>query len=50
DVLQRCYKSEFKSWEPKIKEMVPSFGLKLSEHEDMYHSINEEVKKYLNVK
>lgn len=34
----------------KIKEMVPSFGLKLSEHEDMYHSINEEVKKYLNVK
>ena len=44
DVLQRCYKSEFKSWEPKIKEMVPSFGLKLSEHEDMYHSINEEVK------
>ena len=29
--------------EPKIKEMVPSFGLKLSEHEDMYHS-NEEVK------
>ncbi|MDU6028080.1 MAG: malate dehydrogenase (quinone) [Staphylococcus epidermidis] len=50
DVLQRCYKSEFKSWEPKIKEMVPSFGLKLSDHEDMYHSINEEVKKYLNVK
>ena len=29
DVLQRCYKSEFKSWEPK-KKMVPSFGLKLS--------------------
>ncbi|WP_260590335.1 hypothetical protein, partial [Staphylococcus epidermidis] len=28
----------------------PSFGLKLSDHEDMYHSINEEVKKYLNVK
>ena len=28
----------------KIKEMVPSFGLKLSDREDMYHSINEEVK------
>ena len=26
DVLQRCYRDEFKGWEPKIKEMVPSFG------------------------
>ncbi|MEJ7329123.1 malate:quinone oxidoreductase, partial [Staphylococcus epidermidis] len=34
DVLQRCYKDDFKSWEPAIKEMVPSFGLNLSEHED----------------
>ncbi|MDU4601279.1 MAG: malate dehydrogenase (quinone), partial [Staphylococcus warneri] len=24
DVLQRCYKDDFKSWEPAIKEMVPS--------------------------
>ena len=35
DVLQRCYQSEFSDWESKIKEMVPSFGLKLSEHEDV---------------
>lgn len=30
--------------------MVLLFGLKLLEYEDMYYLINEEVKKYLNVK
>ena len=50
DVLQRCYQSEFSDWESKIKEMVPSFGLKLSEHEDVYHAVNKEITKYLNVK
>ncbi|MDU2136084.1 MAG: malate dehydrogenase (quinone), partial [Staphylococcus warneri] len=43
DVLQRCYKDDFKSWEPAIKEMVPSFGLNLSEHEDVYHAVNKEI-------
>lgn len=50
DVLQRCYQSEFSGWESKIKEMVPSFGLKLSEHEDVYHAVNKEITNYLNVK
>ena len=50
DVLQRCYRDEFKGWEPKIKEMVPSFGYRLTDHEDLYHEINKEVTKYLNVK
>ncbi|MGJ5650579.1 malate dehydrogenase (quinone) [Staphylococcus warneri] len=50
DVLQRCYKDDFKSWEPVIKEMVPSFGLNLSEHEDVYHAVNKEIVKHLKVK
>ena len=50
DVLQRCYKDGFKSWEPAIKEMVPSFGLNLSEHEDVYHAVNKEIVKHLKVK
>ena len=50
DVLQRCYQSEFSGWESKIKEMVPSVGLKLSEHEDVYHAVNKEITKYLNGK
>ncbi|PMB95653.1 malate dehydrogenase (quinone) [Staphylococcus sp. UMB0328] len=50
DVLQRCYKDDFKSWEPAIKEVVPSFGLNLSEHEDVYHAVNKEIVKHLKVK
>lgn len=50
DLLQRCYGNEFKNWIPKIKEMVPSFGLKLTEHEDVYRAVNKEIQKYLNVK
>lgn len=50
EVLQRCYSTEFKDWEGKIKEMIPSFGRKLSENEDMYHAVNKEIKKYLKVK
>ncbi|MGJ1068251.1 malate dehydrogenase (quinone) [Staphylococcus warneri] len=50
DVLQRCYKDDFKSWEPAIKEMVPSFGLNLLEHEDVYHAVNKEIVKHLKVK
>ncbi|MDU0966722.1 MAG: malate dehydrogenase (quinone) [Staphylococcus lugdunensis] len=49
DVLQRCYRDEFEDWMPKIKEMVPSFGLKLSEHEDVYHAVNKEIQKHLHV-
>ncbi|PTE90949.1 malate:quinone oxidoreductase, partial [Staphylococcus cohnii] len=26
DLLQKCYKDEFKQWEGKIKEMIPSYG------------------------
>ncbi len=29
---------------------VPSFGYRLEYHEDLYHKINEEVTKYLQVK
>ena len=50
DVLQKCYKDDFNSWESAIKEMVPSFGLKLTEHEDVYHAVNKEIVKYLKVK
>ena len=45
DVLQRCYKQEFNNWEEKVKEIVPSFGMKLSENEALYTQINKEITK-----
>ena len=49
DLLQKCYKDEFKQWEGKIKEMIPSYGQRLTNNEDLYKEINEEIKKYLKV-
>jgi malate dehydrogenase (quinone) len=31
DVLQRCFPDRFSSWEPQIKNMIPSFGTRLSD-------------------
>ncbi|MRG61114.1 malate:quinone oxidoreductase [Agromyces sp. CFH 90414] len=30
DVLQRCFPDRFASWEPKIREMIPNYGVKLN--------------------
>lgn len=49
DLLKRCYKDEFEGWEEKIKEMVPSFGMKLSENEALYTQLNKEITKYLKI-
>lgn len=32
DVLKRCFGSKFAGWQPKLKEMVPSYGTTLSEN------------------
>lgn len=39
DVLQRCFPSEYADWTPKLKEMVPSLGVKLSENQALFHEV-----------
>ncbi|MFJ4650227.1 malate dehydrogenase (quinone) [Nocardia sp. NPDC088792] len=39
DVLQKCFPREYASWEPKLKEMVPSLGLKLSENQALFREV-----------
>lgn len=41
DVLNRCFPEEMKSWEPKIKEMIPSYGKNLLDDPDLIKEINE---------
>ncbi|MET9492071.1 malate dehydrogenase (quinone) [Nocardia sp. NPDC006630] len=41
DVMKRCFPGEFASWEPKLKEMVPSLGVKLSENQALYREVWE---------
>ncbi|MFJ8235819.1 malate dehydrogenase (quinone) [Ureibacillus sp. NPDC094379] len=38
-VLNKCFPQEMKAWEPKIKEMIPSYGKSLMENPDLYEKI-----------
>ncbi|MFP5163486.1 malate dehydrogenase (quinone) [Staphylococcus equorum] len=49
DMLKRCYGEEFKQWEDKVKTMVPSYGMKLSDNEALYTKLNEEITKNLKI-
>lgn len=39
EVMQRCFPDEYRGWEPRIKEMVPSLGSKLSEEPRLFAEI-----------
>ena len=41
DVLERCFPDRFPSWEPKLKEMVPSFGTALSNEPKLFQEVWE---------
>ncbi|QCB50857.1 malate dehydrogenase (quinone) [Rhodococcus sp. PAMC28707] len=39
DVLQRCFGDRYEAWQPKLKEMVPSLGVKLAEDRSLFREI-----------
>lgn len=39
EVLERCFPQHMHDWEPKIKEMIPSYGVSLIENLDLYQEI-----------
>ncbi|NGZ76491.1 malate:quinone oxidoreductase [Saccharibacillus alkalitolerans] len=39
EVMQRCFPQQMPQWEPKIKEMIPSYGLKLTDHPELFEQI-----------
>ena len=39
DVLERCFPAEYATWTPKLKEMVPSLGVKLSENQGLFAEV-----------
>jgi malate dehydrogenase (quinone) len=40
EVLEKCFPEEMFKWEPKIKEMIPSFGVSLFENPELFQKIN----------
>ncbi|GIO24351.1 malate dehydrogenase (quinone) [Oceanobacillus sp. J11TS1] len=49
DVLQRCFPHHFKKWETKIKEMIPSYGISLSDNPDLFADLNKQINKSLQL-
>ncbi|GEO26621.1 putative malate:quinone oxidoreductase [Alicyclobacillus acidoterrestris] len=39
EVLERCFPQQMRQWMPKIKEMVPSYGVSLVEHPDLFREV-----------
>lgn len=39
-LLQKCFPQQIKSWEPKIKEMIPSYGLSLLKNPQLIEEIH----------
>ena len=40
EVLEKCFPKHMKEWEPKIKEMIPSYGLSLVENPELFQEIH----------
>ena len=35
EVLEKCFPATYEEWEPKIKEMIPSYGMSLVENPEL---------------
>lgn len=50
DVIAKCFPQYMNEWEPKIKEMIPSYGLKLVENPELFNKLKAETSKALGLK
>ncbi|BBY29378.1 malate dehydrogenase (quinone) [Mycolicibacterium sediminis] len=39
DVMERCFADRYASWQPKLKEMVPSLGVELSKEPKLFEEV-----------
>ncbi|WP_099159079.1 malate:quinone oxidoreductase [Virgibacillus ndiopensis] len=42
EVIEKCFPQHVKEWEPKIKEMIPSYGKSLKDNPELIHKIQTE--------
>ncbi|MDX8289839.1 malate:quinone oxidoreductase [Metabacillus indicus] len=41
EVFEKCFPQHMTAWEPKLKEMIPSYGLSLSDHPELFRKMEE---------
>jgi len=49
DVLKYNFADHLEAWEPKIKEMIPSFGESLAENTDLLQEVDRESSRFLRL-
>lgn len=49
EVLEKCFPEHMMEWAPKIREMIPSFGLSLEEHPELLEEIQASTSKTLGL-
>jgi len=40
EVIEKCFPQQMKEWEPKIKEMIPSYGISLMKNPELFQQIH----------
>lgn len=49
DVFKACFPQYLKAWEPKIKEMIPSYGESLAENPELLHEVHALISRALDL-
>jgi len=49
EVLKRCFPQHMKEWEPKIKEMIPSYGESLAKNPELFRKLHAETAETLGL-
>ena len=50
EVMKKCFPQHINEWEPKIKEMIPSYGVSLLENPELLEEIHATTSKVLGLK
>ena len=49
EVLEKCFPQHMDEWKPKIKEMIPSYGVSLAENPELYQEIYDSTTEVLGL-
>ncbi len=49
EVIEKCFPQYLQEWEPKIKEMIPSYGVSLVENPELFKEIHASIVQALNL-
>lgn len=41
EVIEKCFPQHLEAWKPKIKEMIPSYGLSLSKNPELFRTLQQ---------